>query len=373
MKKEARVPEFDIFSTRNYRPLGEKYLWREDFRKCPTWDERIYMQSYAFNGCGIKALFAKDNPADFALWDSILRKEHWLLMGYAVSLRNTDVSGKNWVSYNETTLRKSAATEFFDWAEDLSFLVNTVCWKLDCGHFSFEQDKNDRYQYFFRVQNLVIWLYESDRVVRYVEKYQKLRGEDFSMEFLLRNNCDEETATVILGFYERARPAADLWRNLPWSLLSRYEQLGGARTVLNKVDKQVVRYLQREITERGYLMDDNAGRRQAIVSNWWDEWTEHDYSVDCVPHSFDCERAVQVAKTRLEKACDAFDPNNPVNAKVLKILSKPDNRPDSRNDPIIKNQGEVFANLCKMRDFMQKAVVASQIARKPQMRPSWTV
>lgn len=378
------LPEYEFLAARNYWLVTPKYRDFAILDSAPSdRDRHGDFRCAIFTGSGIKELFAVDDPEEYQLWNKVLTTEDWSLMSYAFNLQNvTMIGGLELFQYDigaSIKVEPKSPESFSLWINDFSLLVENICSTVRLIPLSYSlvegEEETIACTAYLRAQGIATWLYEADRIVRHVERYEQLTGVKLAQEELRQYlKYKKDRAEVVFKVFQGLRPAADLWRKLPWELLGRYEQLRGARAQLNRVDKGLIADLTRQIWDRAYLLDDNAGKKAPIVRKWW-EWADDGYCVNSIFHSFTSASTAQLHLKRVSRACEAFDPKNPANVEALTILNEPGNRPDRRGSPIIENLAATHANLCKMREYLREVIAASKevVPGHAMRKPSWVV
>lgn len=270
---------------------------------------------------GLKALLKADDAAGAALWETALSPNQWEQLAFAINLQSSmDLAGQISLYASDVLEieQKGLDPEFVAWWRDTFLLLNGRCGlavqgpiRLTAGVHAAEVRGR------LTITGIVGWLFAANRVVTHLG----LRSRTDERPFVLRGVFPKCHRAALQDVYEGLRPAADLWRTLPWGALGPFEALRAARVELESVPQNLLYQLACQISDRAWMLDDNTGRDDERAARWW-SWAEHGYDVHVVPYSFSPVEDLREVLARIKRACAAFDPANPDNAIAIDILER---------------------------------------------------
>lgn len=351
-----------------------------------TESQRKYEEALLFTANGLRATLLNDDLVHAQLLDKYFKPEHWNLLSYALDIDKTHIVGGmdldlpfadhfEWACKEDFLPFKDhlecASEEDIRSNECTKWLVKLHTLKSNYSgsypHPFCSEYLDDRtFRLDLNVWRIVHWLYRANAVVTHIEPLYAEKTS-FTLHTL------KERGEDITHLYEALRPAADLWRAVPYEAISPFEELAAARDLINGFDHLKLFELALQVSVRGVLMDDNEGHNNRFVRKWW-EWTDtrFEYCVHYGLNPFSTKWHARALHEFIVNACMAFDPANPVNAKVLSILNKGHT---SKNSVIIKNQAGAYASLCEYREHLKQVIDAIDADVKPTefIRPKQAV
>ncbi len=301
---------------------------------------------------GLQKLLQIDDPEGYAVLKSEFSEPQWsqLLLSIEMgsSAGNYDYFHIIWDAFDiangDSEEKKQWALELHRMASDfLRFASQPVSQVWNKGVAS----------YIISARNLIDMLYCANEVVRTLSVLCESTNE---YKTLFRNSNVENLHRV----YEALRPAADLWRTIPDAAITPFITINEEKAI-EPVNLKLLFDLNRLVSSKGAAMDLSSARSNELVAEWW-KWTSSgfDYDVHYGVTIFDTPEDVQMYINHLKMACNAFDPTNETNIKVLDLFD--DERSKDHwwdGSPAFSNLGAVHKKLLLLKEYVEKTLLNS--------------
>lgn len=407
MSLQMQTPRAD--STTDYRTVeelrainGYSYSWEIEDNHFTSWpcdiDHRVRrIHPITFGLGAMHSMLVKCDPQGLKIWKGALTKSQWKHWELAVNTAHAssefDFWGNQLIGRDdfEGEIRRAPNIQTINWLKKLFTITNSTHTCSMYPPLKVEDDMQSTSEMTTSVQEWVHWLYCAHE---WVSHFEQLLDQDTtqpdaitvsaffaplrrtqrgaSRRYSLRNE--------IFLTYESLRPAADLWRDLPWQAIAPFETLGGARTLLKRRTPSTYWKLYVNITSKGCAMDIAPARDLIQVENWW-QWANHwlEYNVHRGINPFSSHANTFDLATCIETAMHAFDPANPVNVQVLDAMeaslrpspTSPEHKTYVANS-MIPSASHAHALLSEYHAFLQQVMLAAHTpsaAVPPMKRP----
>lgn len=406
MSLQMQTPRAD--STTDYRTIkelrainGDRSSWRSEDSHFTSWpcDIDMRMNNYrriTFGLGAMRSMLAKCDPQGLEIWEGALTQsqwEHWeLAVNTAHASTDFCIMGNDLIDYCDfmDEIQRAPNVQTVNWLKKLFTLTNSTHMGSMSPPMEVKYDMRSTSEMTTSVQEWVHWLYCAHE---WVSHFEQLLDQDTTQPDAIavstffapwrRTQRDASTRyslrNKIFFTYELLRPAADLWRDLPWQAIAPFETLGGARTLLKRRTPSTYWNLYVNIASKGIDMD-GVSYDVPQAENWW-KWADHEiaYFVDLGLSPFSSHDKACARATCIETAMRAFDPANPVNVQVLDAMEafvRPSPTSPEHQTYVahsrIPSASHAHALLSEYHAFLQQVMLAAHApsaAAPPMKRP----
>lgn len=343
----------------NYINVAERarsYPRRPHFSSVPTALERSsYEATHAtWTVDALRQTIKLDDPASFRLLDKFLNRLQWEQLNFAVGVAGGyPYGGCAFPGFQHVShlVQGTHPPEVRAWAIDLCYRVGIYSYEV---FFPINRDFIPPESFTFRL-DVPLLMRHLRGCSEFADALLPLCDPNSPQRGVLAADLLSETHFV----YEALRPAADLWRQLPEELITKFVQLGGAAELIANADKYRAFELQRQVSEVGFMLDDNPAHKDPDVARWW-RWTDlREYNVHSGIQLLDSSRVVRQLRAHIRGACAAFDPSKRSNVEALAKLDKQ----YAEWGPIIKDLAGVHRLLVEQKNYLDEVILACRTSK----------
>jgi hypothetical protein len=297
------------------------------FQKAPMKGEltSLTLAVATLSTVALKDVLKEQDPWGYGYWSSIFEDKQWESLCDAINSSAGiafDLSSCPSAARIDSLKSTASGGWYGDWLVGLHVLLYSTCRAGVRRPFAFELTNglSRTGNLTTSVKQMVQWLYSANRIVEHLEclatdtttRKETLKDGRFTVDEL----------KSLASLYESIRPAANIWRSLPWGALTPFEELAAVALQCEQLPKAHYLSLDLALSSKAMRTKLNPAFGDRVVKQWWSSWSSPEFgnAAHLSVNSFNSMASLRRLRGHMANTLAAFDLRNPKSRAAITLL-----------------------------------------------------